>query len=206
MRFFKSNRERRAQMARYASAQSMLFAEKDAFGIMEYLKDFKLFKKGGSKKILNVIYSKDADYNQKALFDYHYVVNAGNTPVQHKQTVYFRYDKNLKLPNFMMVPERWYHQVGQFFGFDDINFVLYPEFSNAYYLQGENEDFIRITFDEKLLDFFSKYHFWSLEGVNYFLVMYVDRMIQKPSVLEAFHQTGDKIYSILKEVALEIKP
>lgn len=152
--------------------------EKDEYGMLKWLLDFHLFKKGTSKKISPMLMQKRDDLEFSALFDYAYTVSTGKSSVTFRQTVYFRYSKALALPHFIMVPEKWYHRLGTYFGMQDIDFVEYPTFSQNYLLQGRDEDYIRYHFDHPdMIGYFNQQGFYSMEGMNYLFVMYVNNVL-----------------------------
>lgn len=151
---------------------------KDDFGMLKWLLDFNLFKLGGGKKISPIIRKRETELEHSCLFDYAYTVSTGKSAHTFKQTVYFRYSKSIALPHFVMVPEKWYHRVGTYFGMQDIDFVEYPIFSRNYLLKGEDEDYIRHHFDNPdLMRYFDQQGFYSLEGMNYLLILYVHNVL-----------------------------
>ena len=93
-----------------ANELSWEIREKDEYGMIKWLLDFHLFKKGGRKKITPLLINKKDALELSALFDYSYTVSTGQSSATFRQTVYFRYSKSLALPHFMMVPEKWYHR------------------------------------------------------------------------------------------------
>ena len=70
-----------------------------------------------------------------AIFDYYYTVGHHNTLQSDNdsktfgQTVLIVYDEFLQIPNFSLRPEHLFGKVGNFFGYEDINFVDFPNFS-----------------------------------------------------------------------------
>ena len=146
--------------------------------MINWLLDFKLFKYGTNKKIGPLIITREDDLAFTCLFDYAYTISTGKSSSTFNQTVYFRYSKMLALPHFMMVPEKWWHRVGTYFGMQDIDFIEYPEFSHNYLLRGTDEEYIRYHFDHpEMIRFFDHQDFYNIEGVNYLMIMYVSNVI-----------------------------
>jgi hypothetical protein len=163
-----------------ANALSWTFKPKDEFGMINWLLDFKLFRVGTNsmKKIGPLIILKEDDLEFTSVFDYIYTVSTNNSSVTYRQTVYFRYSKLLALPHFVMVPEKWYHRIGTYFGMQDIDFVEYPEFSHNYLLRGTDEPYIRHHFNHpEMIRFFDQQGFYSMEGMNYLMILYVHNVI-----------------------------
>ena len=169
---------REEELRTCANALSWSFKPKDEFGMIKWLLDFKLFKEGVSKKIEPLIITKEDDLAFTCMFDYTYVISNGKSSTTYRQTVYFRYSKALALPHFVMVPEKWYHRVGTYFGMQDIDFVEYPEFSQNYLLRGADEPYIRHHFNHPdMIRFFDQQDFYSMEGMNYLMILYVNNVV-----------------------------
>ncbi len=170
--------DRQKQFAKCASALPWELKEKDDYGMIKWLLDFHLFKKGGNKKITPLLVNKKEELELSALFDYSYTISTGKSSSTFRQTVYFRYSKSLALPHFTMVPEKWYHRIGSYFGMQDIDFIEYPAFSQNYLLQGKDEEYIRYHFDHPdMIRFFDQQGFYSLEGMNYLMVVYINNVV-----------------------------
>jgi hypothetical protein len=174
------------------------FQETDRWSMIKWLLDFKLFKSGHRRKICPLILHQEDDLQFTTLFDYSYTISSNNSSHTYRQTVYFRYSKELALPHFLMVPEKWYHRLGTYFGMQDIDFVQYPEFSGSYLLQGGDEDYIRHHFDHpKLMKFFDKQGFYSMEGMNYLLILYVHNVVLPQTQMLQLAQIGNTIHNYL---------
>ncbi len=161
-----------------ANALDWTFKPTDESGMINWLRDFKLFSVGMRHRIMPMIITREDELAFTTLFDYSYTISNGKTSVTYRQTVYFRYSKALALPTFVMVPEKWYHRIGTFFGMQDIDFVEYPEFSQNYLLRGSDEDYIRYHFHHpEMIRFFDQQGFYSLEGSNYLMILYVHNVV-----------------------------
>lgn len=176
------------------------FKEEDEWGLIKLMLDFKLFKKGHRRKICPVIMFDEGDLQYSCVFDYSYTISSNNSSKTYHQTVYFRYSKELALPHFVMVPEKWYHRIGTYFGMQDIDFVEYPEFSQNYLLQGTDEDYIRHHFNHPdLVRFFDKQAFYSLEGMNYLMILYVHNVVMPPEQIMQLVRIGKTIHNHLAD-------
>jgi hypothetical protein len=192
---------REETMQRLAAQWNMQYEPKDDWGLVKKLGDFKLFRTGGSKRITNIVKNKDAVLESAIyLFDYKYTVSTGKSSSTYKQTVFFVDSKQLGLPQFSMKPENFLHWIGDLLGFKDIDFEDYPEFSNNYFLKGEDEEYIRHALPHQFLRFFSdnKEEAWYLEGINYFLIFYQADHLVGPRELKSFYEKGLRIYQMLK--------
>ena len=173
--------------------------ESDEWGMIKWLMDFKLFKRGHRKKICPISMIKQDDLQFTAVFDYAYTISSNNSSKTYRQSVYFRYSKELALPHFVMVPEKWYHRLGTYLGMQDIDFVEYPMFSKNYLLQGNDEDYIRHHFNHpELVRFFDRNKSYSMEGMNYLLILYVHEELLSAGKLQQLVKTGNTLHEYLK--------
>ena len=143
-----------------------------------------LFEKGRSRQVLNLINGTFEDTNA-FIFDYHYVTGGGKNSSHHSQTV-IAYEicskDGFQLPQFTCKPERFYHRFAAMFGFEDIDFEQYPEFSKAYRLKGENEDSVRKIFNETVIRQLEAEieQRWNVDGSGKLLVIHKNDRIIKP--------------------------
>ena len=143
-----------------------------------------LFEKGRSRQVLNLIKGTFEDTNA-FIFDYHYVTGGGKNSSHHSQTV-IAYEicseDGFQLPQLTCKPERFFHKFADMFGFEDIDFEQYPEFSKAYRLKGENEDSVRKIFNETVIRQLEAEieQRWNVDGSGELLVIHKNDRIIKP--------------------------
>lgn len=189
---------RAEQLDNIAFQLGMEFNVHDEWGLINYLEDFKLFRRGFSKRISNILHRQDEMLNLSTyIFDYRFTISTGNSARVIRQTVFFIESRKLGLPIFYMRPEHIFHRIGEFLGMQDIDFEEYPAFSSNYLLQGDDEDFIRASMDEPFLRFFSVENKWYLEGINYYLLFYRRGKLLKPEQIREFYTKGLEIYKLL---------
>ena len=190
---------RRRELQDLALRHEMSFYEKDDWGMKALLKDFSLFRTGHSRRLFNILYSATDFLEEKtAVFDYRYTIQAGNTPVTHFQTVFFIQSKLLSLPQMLLKPENFFHKVGTWFGMQDIDFEEYPDFSDKYLLQGEEELRIRRAINEDVSRFFLVQRKWSMESLGYYLIVYKRKHLIAAPELSHFLEKGMELYGYLK--------
>ncbi|MBT8220071.1 MAG: hypothetical protein KJP00_09610, partial [Bacteroidia bacterium] len=75
---------------------------------------------------------------------------------------------NQKIPVFSMEKEgmfeKLFDRIMAFTGYKDIDFKMYPEFSNKFLLMGNNAEDIRSFFNEQLIRFFESQHVFHIES------------------------------------------
>lgn len=191
-------RERASQMEVMAKRLEMDFSEEDEWGLMELVRDFRLFRRGGRKRVFNILrYSTPLDEIKVNVFDYRFVVSTGKSARRYYQTVFFVQSKELALPEFWMKPEGFFHKVGNLLGMEDINFEEHPDFSEQYYLTGEDEELIRHTFNKDVLHYFTVEKDWSLEGVGYFFILYKRNVLFPPRQIKGMFERGVELWKRL---------
>ena len=195
---------RAVQLKNVAYQLGMEYAPEEEWGVHTMLKDFKLFSRGRRRRITNMLYRRDGLLQLDVrIFDYRYSVRRNNHSRVFKQTVFFVQSKKLGLPQFLMKPENFFHKIGAWLGVEDIDFERYPKFSNQYLLKGDDEDFIRSSFKEEVLQFFTIEKDWTMEGVNYFLVLYRKNRLLLPSEIISFYKKGMHLHQLLIAEGME---
>lgn len=194
---------RQQQLERLAYQLDMEYSPKDEWGLKTLLKDFKLFRRGGRKRIKNLLHQQSGLHQlDTRIFDYQFTISTGNSSRTFKQTVFFVESKELGLPQFWMKPESFFHRVGAYLGFEDIDFEEYPKFSENYYLKGEDEEYIRSSLNDEFLKFFSVEKKWYLEGLNYYMIFYRFNKVLPPQEVKNLHTKGLKLVEMLKQEPL----
>ena len=177
-------KKRTEAMCAVAESLEMKFEAKKCDPSTLGLDGIDLFEQGRSRKVLNLIKGTFEDTNA-FIFDYHYVTGGGKNSSHHSQTV-IAYEicskDGFQLPQFTCKPERFFHKFADMFGFEDIDFEQYPEFSKAYRLKGENEDSVRKIFNETVIRQLEAEieQRWNVDGSGEWLVIHKNDRIIKP--------------------------
>jgi hypothetical protein len=192
--------KRKEEMERLAFELDMEYIGDEEWGMLNRLKGFNLFKRGGRKKIFNLMQRKGPFLDEQiAIFDYFFIISTGKTTKKFYTTVFFIQAKSLGLPEFMMKPENFFHKIGSFFGMQDIDFEEHPEFSNKYLLKSEDEERMRDVFHDDVLRFFTVEKNWTVEGVGYFLTLYqYDKLLSERHIKD-FYKKGMQLYEYLRD-------
>jgi hypothetical protein len=194
---FRSKREE--QVVQLAKQLGYKYQEKDEFGLLNLLSDFKLMQIGSRRRIKNILSNDDLTADLKIrIFDFRYTISSGQASQRYSQSVFFVQSKELGLPRFYLQPEHFFHRVKSWIGMNDIDFDHHPDFSRTYHLNGDDEYLIRTTFSNKVLDYFSREQGWHAEGLNYFLIIYRAKELLPPDSLPAFGLKGMEVYRIFR--------
>ena len=157
------------EMAEKISFNFIPFADES---LLERFKNFELFNRGHSKTAFNLLEGQSESLNWK-IFDYKYTTGSGKHRTTHSQTVFCAYLEDYFLPKFSLAPEYFFHKWGNVFGFDDIDFPDFKEFSDKYLLNGPNEQEIRTLFKPKIIKYFEgRSNVLNMEADNYGVLMY----------------------------------
>lgn len=158
--------------------------------------DFKIFQKGHSKKAFNLLEGNRGSHAYK-IFDYRYTIGGGQGSSTQLQTIGFVHLNNLNLPHFIMGTESLFQKFVDKLGFKDIDFENYKEFSDHYYLKGENEAEIRNVFKPYILEYFrSKQIKETIEAKGNSIIFYKLRKRIKPDQLNKFIESFSEMVNI----------
>ena len=167
-------------------ALSIGFSYEKDFKAGPELQGFKVFNKGHSRKASNLVSGKRGHVAYK-IFDYRYTVGGGKNSHTYRQTVAFAQLAYSSLPHFLLGPENFFHKIGEKFGFQDIDFEHYPEFSNHYLLRGQPEEEIRKIFKPHILEYFQTRKLkTTIEGKGNGLILYKLGKRVKPAEMNGF--------------------
>jgi len=188
---------REAQLKKIAKQTGLSYTQKEEFGLINLLKDFRLFQKGIKKKIQNILRDKsnlyESDYQ---VFDYQYTMLNEETEQNYHQTVFFVQSKQLALPHFYIHPTTSFNEIGDYLGIEGIDSVGFRSFLGDYCLKGEGASQMRKNVSDELTSFLTFEKDWHIEGVNYYMVIYKEHKIVPTTELIAFYEKGRQIVNI----------
>ena len=94
---------RQEKFEQVAKELDLSYARKDEYGLIEYMRDFRLFRLGGSKKITNILTKEKTTFDDPELhvFDYSYETGSNDDTSTYSQTVFFLQSKELALPQLL---------------------------------------------------------------------------------------------------------
>ncbi len=177
------NKARRIKdLENFAVETGWSFTKEEEHGLLDQLKQFKLFQRGTSKKIQPIlkINKKDAQFR---LFDYQFVVSTGKSSHTYRQTVFFMESKQLALPQFYQKPELFFDKIISYFGWEDIDFQKFPEYSERYHLKGDYDAVIRFFFSDTIIQLLTQQKSLYMEGMHYYFIIYrKSKIIPYPSL------------------------
>ena len=110
---------------------------------------------------------------------------------------------NQKIPIFSMEKEgvlgKIFDKVMAFTGYKDIDFEMYPDFSNKFLLKGNNESEIRSFFKDEIIRFFENNHIYHLESNGESLIVFDKIKLARTDETIAFIKNGQELAKVLNE-------
>ena len=114
---------------------------------------------------------------------------------------------NQKIPIFSMEKEgvlgKIFDKVMAFTGYKDIDFEMYPDFSNKFLLKGNNESEIRSFFKDEIIRFFENNHIYQLESNGESLIIFDKIKLARTDETIAFIKYGLELAKVLNENPVE---
>ena len=111
---------------------------------------------------------------------------------------------NKKIPVFTLekeaVLEKLFDRVMAFTGYKDIDFKMYPDFSEKFLLMGNNESEIRSFFTEDVIRFFEKNQIYRVESNGEALMIYDKIKLARTDETVAFIDYGKELVQLLDSI------
>ena len=110
---------------------------------------------------------------------------------------------NQKIPVFSMEKEgvlgKIFDKVMAFTGYKDIDFEMYPDFSNKFLLMGNDESEIRSFFTDEIIRFFESNHIYHLESNGEALIIFDKIKLARTDETIAFIKYAEELAKVLNE-------
>jgi hypothetical protein len=193
-------KKRTAAMKEFAEEMGFDFVGLPDSGMLGEVGGLFLFEQGHSKRFGNLMRG-EANGLELRLFDYWYTTGSGKHKSTHVQTVLCFLLPEGRLPAFSMRPQNFFHKIGTWFGYQDINFESHPKFSDYYLLRGNAEDAVRQLFTPAALDHFETVKGACVEGGGDVLVYYRAAKRLDPKNLRSLMEEGFQALAALRPEA-----
>lgn len=193
--FFEEKRSKSMQV--FAESLECSFIKKGPESFITRMEKFPLFTRGRSKRIRNLIEGQANGMNVKML-DYYFTVGSGRSSSTYSQTVLFFQSESLHIARFLIRPESVLDKVGSFFGGQDIDFDEFPQFSNMYVLQSEDEAACRSLFSEDLVRFFEANKGLCVQTAGDGFVLFCSKVKKSPKEMSAFLEKGFELCGLFR--------
>lgn len=194
----RADRKRTEGLRRAAEEMGFEFTPDPGEGMLGRYPGFHLFSQGRSRDVRNLLRGK-AGGLEVSIFDYSYVTGSGKSRHTWRQTVLaFEFD-DVNLPGFSLRPEQWFHKIGQWLGYQDIDFESHPKFSKKYLLRsGEREEDVRALFNDRVLEYYEEHPNVCTEGCAGRLVYYRAQQRIAPLDVRPFLEEGFEVLALFR--------
>jgi len=188
-------KKRREALEQVARSLGMSFSAELPEGIRSRLLQagFELFERGYNRRFYNLLSKQPIDGAEIAVFDYKYTSSSGKSRSTYRQSVFWAYCEDLRLPHFRLHPEiALFHGIAKAFGMQDINFESHPKFSRSYLLRGEDEAKVRLRFHPSFLNFLEQHTPCCAEGSGPQLIVWREYQLVSPEKMADWLRFGEE--------------
>jgi hypothetical protein len=194
----RADRKRSEGLRRVADEMGFEFHPDPGEGILARYPGFHLFSQGRSRDVRNLLRGQ-AGGLEVSIFDYAYVTGGGKSRHTWRQSVLAFEFADADLPGFSLRPEQWFHKVGQWLGYQDIDFESHPTFSRKYLLRnGEREEAVRALFADRVLEYYEAHPNVCTEGCGGRLVYYRAQQQIGPADVRPFLEEGFEVLALFR--------
>jgi hypothetical protein len=179
-----------------ASELGLEYAPQGDPALLDRLGSLNLFGQGRDRRMTNLLFG-ETDECRISIFDYRYTVGSGKQTKTLRMTIAVLESPRLNIPAFTLRPENLFDKVGGLLGFQDIDFVDHPLFSNRFVLKGPDEEGIRKFFNKPLLDFFAERLGSSVEAIPGLMIYYTSNQRRKPEHFAPLLEEAYKVYGVI---------
>lgn len=166
---------------------------------LAFLNDFCFF----DTKQINHVYNRLSDKNcDICLFDIEF--SEGEfiaKEVIRSSMLHIKLSHNI--PKFTLSKEGFIEKVAAFAGFKDINIRDHHDFSNRFYLRGDNPKEIRAFFNEKIIRFFESNPYYNIESNGSALLVFRKERLASLKETKALFDFGKRLKNILGPIKMK---
>lgn len=193
-------RKRTESMQAIAASLGLTFRPKGTAEDTALLAQSQLTSLGHRRTMTNVMEAARTGDLSVTLLDYLYVTGAGKYTQEWQQTVLRMQSPMLNLPQFLLYPESVFAKIAQVFGYADIDFPEFPQFTKKYMLRGADEAAVRRVFTPAVIQFCEQQHPGiSLEAAGDRLLFFRSNQRVKPEELTTFLDDGKRLMALFFE-------
>jgi len=114
-------------------------------------------------------------------------------------TVMHLTDLDMHVPDFALEPERLWSRFSELVSGKDIDFAEFPEFSEKYYLRGDDETAIRNFFNESLIKFLESRDDMHVECHKHRMLIYKKRDLLDVAEIEDIEKFAEELIRVMTE-------
>ncbi len=167
----------------------------DAIGDFPLLEKTVFFKYKRITKAYNVFKGEEMGV-RIYLMDIEFTEGGFIAQETYKQTILYLSLRE-HIPKFRLDKERIFDRIASFAGFEDINLDHHEEFSNKYWLKGEDKDAIQQFFSDELVLFFESHPIYHLESNGNGIIIFKRQRLATIDELKALAVYGRGLINYL---------
>ncbi len=202
---FRKYREKlSAELRTAADSMGLSFSKKGREITFHKHCDLDVFSYGDHIRIDNEIWGNWKDVNI-SVFEVRYIEDSNNGKSSSSRIAISIDITDKPTAQFQLKQEYDYHKIGQIFGYQDIDFPEFTDFSKNYLLRGDNENEIRQLFSPQVIKYFELFRSVNFESFKHMgiesdgnvFVFHKPLRMCAPDELEKFLDEGVDIYRVL---------
>lgn len=178
---FWASARRRKELAAWAHANGFTFSPAKDHSFDELYRSFGCLRRGHSRYAYNITEGERAGRRITA-FDYHYATGSGKNRHDYRFSAILM-TSAIRLHPLRIRPEGFFDKVGEFFGFDDIDFES-ADFSNAFHVRSDDKRWAYDVLHQGSMEFLLSMPRFSIEFDRDRVIVWRNRRFD-PSTFEA---------------------
>jgi MFS superfamily sulfate permease-like transporter len=194
--------ERQKSLQQFAQSIGADFKPDNAFDLYKY--DGFLFGKRLVYSSNRVIYQEQKNKPKMIIAEINLMEGAQPTSRRYSTTTLLINNIGKTIPDFELRKEDQLDKLKQYIGIDDINFAEYPTFSSKYMLKGNEEEKIRLLFNQKLIEFLEQNDEYLLEAKHNDILIYTEKTaVMTVEEVQKLFNFGKSLLEIIALTELE---
>lgn len=199
--------KRRKELAKWAADHGWQFSRDSDHSFDNQFSGFSGLTRGSRRYAYNITSGKAGSRNMLA-FDYHYETystdSKGRRRTNHHRFSAVIVDANLPLQSLKIREENFFDKMGQFLGFDDINFES-AEFSNKFHVSGPNKKWAYDVLHPESMEYLLKAPKYTIELDHQHIFVYRSRTFDIKQFDAALELANGLLDRLPTSVVAEIK-
>lgn len=190
---FRQNLTRRQNTIKNIASELEMDYSSDKNKNIHFLDNFLFFKTRKVNHIYNRMANETGSLN---LFDIEFSEGEFIAKEVVRTTMLY-IDLGAKAPVFTLDKEGFLHKVYGFAGFEDIDIKNHPDFSNRFYLLGEDDKGVKEYFNDKLVHFFESNPYYHIESNGDHLLIFDKERLASVKEVKALLDFGNRLHAKL---------
>lgn len=193
---------RQIELRKFAETNDYAFYPQKVRNLMKY-KDFPI-QKGNKIPYEENILSKYLEDGKLEASDIVLQEGARQAKDETHITIIQLSETDLHIPDFALEPENLWSKLSEGISGKDIDFAMYPAFSQKYYLRGENEAALHNFFTESVLRFLENREEMHIECHKNRLIFFKKRDVLDPSEIQYVSKFAEDFLEVANKRVIQL--